>query len=623
MIAAGCGGSDAPAAPVQPPATPTPAPAPGPAPAPAPAPGPAPAPTPPPAGPDTSAPTAPTSLAATAVSTVAVRLTWSASTDNVGVTGYRVLRDGSPIGTATSPSFNDSGLTPGVQYGYAVIAFDAAGNVSAASAASRVTMPTVTGNVVQANPGNYLSLLPTLRAGDTMMLAAGTYDNPASVPGLPLFDINGAPGNPIIITGPASGAPAVFLGRSTHNTVRLANASHIVLRNFEIDGRNQGAAGIATQGLAHNITIENLRITGVGDDQQTVGISTVGSTVWNWIIRRNVIEGAGTGIYFGNSDGRSPFIAGIIENNLIRDTLGYNMQIKHQLPRPTNIAGMPTTPQKTIIRNNVFSKSANSSTGGLARPNLLVGHFPTSGPGVDDQYEIYGNFFWQNPTEALFQGEGNVAFYGQYRRCQRQRHSRDRRLHRIDTAGVRQCGVRRLADLARRAGHAERQHDRQLRQRGQLPGGAARRAGHGGPVPARRDAGRHGMERSGAVGLQRCRGRLQRWRPHLHATRRLQRRRQQPRLAPGARTQAVARRRPGPPVLGQRDDQRDDQRVGPRADQRADSISACRCRTGIAKAMPVGCGSADSLVLRATVMLITPTTAPVAGSYSGLPLLPG
>jgi hypothetical protein len=412
MIAAGCGGSDAPAAPVQPPATPTPAPAPGPAPAPAPAPGPAPAPTPPPAGPDTSAPTAPTSLAATAVSTVAVRLTWSASTDNVGVTGYRVLRDGSPIGTATSPSFNDSGLTPGVQYGYAVIAFDAAGNVSAASAASRVTMPTVTGNVVQANPGNYLSLLPTLRAGDTMMLAAGTYDNPASVPGLPLFDINGAPGNPIIITGPASGAPAVFLGRSTHNTVRLANASHIVLRNFEIDGRNQGAAGIATQGLAHNITIENLRITGVGDDQQTVGISTVGSTVWNWIIRRNVIEGAGTGIYFGNSDGRSPFIAGIIENNLIRDTLGYNMQIKHQLPRPTNIAGMPTTPQKTIIRNNVFSKSANSSTGGLARPNLLVGHFPTSGPGVDDQYEIYGNFFWQNPTEALFQGEGNVAFYG-------------------------------------------------------------------------------------------------------------------------------------------------------------------------------------------------------------------
>jgi hypothetical protein len=407
LVVAGCGGSDAPAAPAQPPATAAPAPAPAPGPSPAPTP-----PPPPPAGADTSAPTVPTSVVVTAQSAVAARVTWSASSDNVGVTGYRILRDGSAVGTSTSTSFSDNGLTPGAQYVYAVLAFDAAGNTSPASAGMRVTMPATGGAVVQANPGNYLSLLSTLRPGDTMVLASGTYDNPSSVPGLPLFDINGAPGNPIVITGPTSGAPAVFLGRSTHNTVRLSNASHLVLRNFEIDGRNQGAAGIAAQGLAHNITIENLRITGVGDDQQTVGISTVGSTVWNWVIRRNVIEGAGTGIYFGNSDGRSPFIAGLIENNLIRDTIGYNMQIKHQLPRPTNIAGMPTSPQKTIIRNNVFSKSANSSTGALARPNLLVGHFPTSGPGMDDQYEIYGNFFWQNPTEALFQGEGNVAFYG-------------------------------------------------------------------------------------------------------------------------------------------------------------------------------------------------------------------
>ena len=84
------------------------------------------------------------------------------------------------------------------------------------------------------------------------------------------------------------------------------------------------------------------------------------------------------------------------------DTIGYNMQIKHQNPRPTNI-GMPTGPSKTIIRHNVFSK-ADNSIGSSPRPNLLVGHFPLSGPGVDDVYEIYGNFFYQNPTEALFSG---------------------------------------------------------------------------------------------------------------------------------------------------------------------------------------------------------------------------
>ncbi len=346
-------------------------------------------------------------------SAVAVRLTWQPSTDNVAVTGYRIFRDGSAIGTATATSFIESGLAPNSAYSYAIAAFDAAGNVSPASAAVGVTMPAASGTVYQANPTNYLTLLRGLRAGDTLVLAAGNYDNPNDVPGLPLFDLNGTPTQPIVVTGPDSGAPAVLLGRSTHNTVRLSNASYIVLRNFEIDGRNLGGFGVAAQGLAHNITIENLRIRGVGGDQQIVGISTSSSTVWNWVVRRNVIEGAGTGIYFGNSDGRSPFIAGVIENNLFRDTIGYNMQIKHQLPRPTNIAGMPTTPQKTIIRHNVFTKSAsNSSTGSLARPNLLVGHFPTSGPGMDDLYEIYGNFFYQNPTEALFQGEGNIAFYG-------------------------------------------------------------------------------------------------------------------------------------------------------------------------------------------------------------------
>jgi len=330
----------------------------------------------------------------------------------VAVTGYRLFRDGSAIGTTAGLSFRDAALTPGATYAYAVTAFDAANNESARSTTASATLPALSGSVIQADPSNYLSRLRGLRAGDTLQLSAGSYDDPNDVPGLPVFNLNGTSTQPIVITGPTSGPRAVILGRSTHNTVRFSDASHVIIRHVDIDGRNLGAAAVAAQGRAHDITLEYLNIRGVGNDQQTVGISTVGSTVWNWIVRRNTIDGAGTGIYFGNSDGRSPFIAGIIENNLIRNTLGYSMQIKHQLPRPTNIAGMPTTPQKTIIRHNVFHKSGNSSTGSLARPNLLVGHFPLSGSGQDDLYEIYGNFLYQNPTEALFQGEGNIAFYG-------------------------------------------------------------------------------------------------------------------------------------------------------------------------------------------------------------------
>ena len=47
----------------------------------------------------------------------------------------------------------------------------------------------------------------------------------------------------------------------------------------------------------------------------------------------------------------------------------------------------------------------------MARPNLLVGHFPLRGAGATDTYLIYGNLFYDNPSEALFQGEGNITLY--------------------------------------------------------------------------------------------------------------------------------------------------------------------------------------------------------------------
>jgi chitodextrinase len=63
------------------------------------------------------------------------RLTWTASTDNVGVAGYRIHRstDGSfglPYTETSATTFTDVGISEGVAYTYGVVAFDAAGNVS-------------------------------------------------------------------------------------------------------------------------------------------------------------------------------------------------------------------------------------------------------------------------------------------------------------------------------------------------------------------------------------------------------------------------------------------------------------------------------------------------------------
>ncbi len=101
-----------------------------------------------PATADTSSPSAPTGLAGTAVSSSQVSLSWTASTDNVGVTGYRVERcqgagctSFAQVGTPTGTSFNDTGLSASTSYSYRVLAADAAGNVSAYSALATVSTP--------------------------------------------------------------------------------------------------------------------------------------------------------------------------------------------------------------------------------------------------------------------------------------------------------------------------------------------------------------------------------------------------------------------------------------------------------------------------------------------------
>jgi len=217
------------------------------------------------------------------------------------------------------------------------------------------------------NPSNYLSQLSKLTPGDTLSLEAGTYTD-----GLPVYNLNGDPGNPIIISGPAVAPRAVFTGSNSQNTVRIRESGHVGLYNLELNGMGRAGDGVKAESRwAHHITIDNFLIYGFDADQSIVGISTNGCPTWGWVIRNNVINGAGTGMYLGNSDGSMPFINGLIEYNLIIDTAGYNIQIKHQNPRPT-LTGMPTSDTKTVIRHNVFSKANNASSGGNARPNLLV-----------------------------------------------------------------------------------------------------------------------------------------------------------------------------------------------------------------------------------------------------------
>ncbi|AEI52217.1 glycoside hydrolase family 9 protein [Runella slithyformis] len=90
---------------------------------------------------DTEAPTAPTHLTASDLSPFSVKLSWTASLDNRGVTGYEIYQNGEKIGETNQPWFNITTLNPATAYQFTVKAFDFSRNVSPAGNVVTLTTP--------------------------------------------------------------------------------------------------------------------------------------------------------------------------------------------------------------------------------------------------------------------------------------------------------------------------------------------------------------------------------------------------------------------------------------------------------------------------------------------------
>ncbi|MBI1285458.1 MAG: hypothetical protein GC183_14170 [Thiobacillus sp.] len=255
----------------------------------------------------------------------------------------------------------------------------------------------------RAESETYRDYVSRLQPGDRLLLEPGDYRR-----GLPLSNLTGTSGQPITIEAADPAKPPRFIARPGANTVSLVDVRHLVVRNLELDGRNVPVDAVKAEGHSHYadfVTLEHLYIHDHAASQQNVGISTK-CPAFGWVVKSNRIEEVGTGMYFGDSDGSDPFMSGLIEGNRVSDTLGYNLQIKHQKARPAEHSDR----YDTVIRYNVFSKRT-AVPGPQARPNVLLGHLPLSGAGSEDRYLVHGNLFLHNPSEALFQAEGRVAVY--------------------------------------------------------------------------------------------------------------------------------------------------------------------------------------------------------------------
>ncbi len=122
--------------------------------------------------PDTTLPSTPTGFTATAVSSNQINISWDTSTDDIGVTGYNVYRDGAFLKSVTGTSTSDTELSPDIEYCYTVSAYDAVGNESGQSieACATTQIPTDVSEIIRVSvasdgtQGNSHSGTPSISA---------------------------------------------------------------------------------------------------------------------------------------------------------------------------------------------------------------------------------------------------------------------------------------------------------------------------------------------------------------------------------------------------------------------------------------------------------------------------
>src|SRR5262245_28137363 len=237
-------------------------------------------------GADATPPSVPTGLATSAVAQTSLTLSWNPSTDNVGVTGYRIYSNGGQIGTSVDSPYVFSALSCGTSYTLGVAAVDGAGNVSGTATVAASTAPcsgggpAPTANVFVSTSGNNSTCVrgdqskPCLtfaracsiaQAGDTVGVQPGTYaaqtivagDCPNSGPAITFTPVSG-----IVDVGGACSADCQSLNLGTPGQDCGGNGhdgpSSLTFRNITITGTFLVCGGHPNFTNGTNITFDNI-----------------------------------------------------------------------------------------------------------------------------------------------------------------------------------------------------------------------------------------------------------------------------------------------------------------------------------------------------------------------------
>lgn len=351
---------------------------------------------------DTQAPTAPANLSASGQSQTAITLNWSASSDNVGVAGYRSFRNGTTVGTGTATSYAFSGLACGTSYTLAVEAYDAAGNVSSRPSLSATTSacsappPPSSGSanlwvdvnggscVRQASPGAYSdtqacswsTAYQAAQTGDLILVKGGNYGNVTmgankSSIAAPGVTFRTASGESVVvndfenghIAGAAGANNITFAGPVTARTFRSDKASNIVVDGWRVDCN--GCVNVQMFHLenATNVVVKN----------SDISDNTDNSLMWingsNLTFENNVIHDAG--LRSGSGAHTECMYAWNVTNLTLKRNHFYHCAVMDVFITGSSVAN------GGYVENNVFEKPWSST--GVISNSALAFHFRNGG----------------------------------------------------------------------------------------------------------------------------------------------------------------------------------------------------------------------------------------------------
>jgi len=233
------------------------------------------------APPDTTPPSVPAGLTATATSSSQINLSWTASTDNVGVTGYKVYRNGTQVASSATTSYSDTGLSSSTSYSYTVSAFDAAGNNSAQSASANATTQARIITFVNSSKAiapigaSSLSWAHTISSGLTdtiLVVGVGTYGGlKASVSGITYGSQNFTK---IIRSNDGVHAAATELWYLVNPAIGTNNIN-VTMTSSTNDTIIAGAMTFAHVNQTAPIDVSAGHVTGNGSSSNSVTINTI------------------------------------------------------------------------------------------------------------------------------------------------------------------------------------------------------------------------------------------------------------------------------------------------------------------------------------------------------------